>query len=115
MAASVAQRILKMVQVTVNLFVFHLDVGERRARRRIPVNDIFAAVNQALLIELDEHFANRLRQPLVQREPLTRIIEGSAHFGPLFMNRFRILVLPGPYLIEELLAPEVVPRHALLS
>ncbi|MNP82316.1 hypothetical protein D3C76_1809150 [compost metagenome] len=56
--------------MTVDLFIFHFNIREGRAGCRIPVNNIFAAIDQALFIELDEYLAHRLGQPLIQSKAL---------------------------------------------
>ncbi|CDN46068.1 Uncharacterized protein BN871_KJ_00010 [Paenibacillus sp. P22] len=114
-AGSVRKRIFQVVQVSVHFLVLDLDVGQGRARCRIPVDDLGAAIDQPFLVQADEHLANGFGKPLVQREALAGVVQGKAHLAPLAADRPRIRVLPLPYLLQEFLAAQIVARHALLA
>ena len=50
MARSICQRIAHMVKRALYVFVDDFDIGDRRFRCRVPVDDVFAAVNQFLFV-----------------------------------------------------------------
>ncbi|MNI48335.1 hypothetical protein D3C73_1028940 [compost metagenome] len=114
-AAAVLERITQVVQMPVNFFVFNFNIGQGRACRRVPVDDAFAAVDQAFAVQFNEDLAYALSQAFIQRKAFPGIVEGQAHLRPLPVNGFGVLVLPGPYLLQEFLAAEIMAGNALLA
>ncbi|MNY49766.1 hypothetical protein D3C86_1852220 [compost metagenome] len=70
-AAAVLQRIAEMIQMAVNLFVFHLNVRQSCTRSRVPVDDPLAAVDQAFLVQFYKYLAYCRRHPLIKGKPFT--------------------------------------------
>src|SRR5262249_43245288 len=54
------------------LFDLDLQVRQRRAARGTPVDQVLAAVDESVLVERDEHLADRPRESLVEGEPRPR-------------------------------------------
>ena len=80
---------------------------------RIPVDQPLVAIDQPVLVELDEHPADRLRQTVVHGEALAAPVAGRAEPAQLAGDgaaRFR-LPLPDPP--DEGVATEIVARLAL--
>ena len=83
-----------------------LEIAERRPAARTPVDEIAIAIDEALLVEGDEHFAHRARQPFVHGEALALPVAGNAEAGELAGDRRTGLALPRPDALDELLAAE---------
>ena len=64
-----------MVEGAFIIFMNDFDIRQRRTGLRIPVDDIFAPINQALLIQLNEDLTNSLVKSLIQGETLAAVIK----------------------------------------
>ena len=103
------------------LGVDHLDfeVGERRLELRVPVDEALVLVDQVPPVrprrigKLDEHLEDGLGQALVHGEALARPVARRAQPLQLAEDGAAALGLPGPHLLDELLAPELVPVRLL--
>ena len=117
LALVVEQRILEVPEVALLLDHLHFLVGERGAGGGVPVHHAFAAVDEALLVELDEDLLHAARVVRVHREALAGPVAGAAELLELLDDDAAVLLLPGPDVFEELLAAEVVAvlHHALLA
>ena len=95
----------------------HLFVRERGERGGAPVHHAFAAVDEALLVEVHEHARHAARVVLVHREPRARPVARSAERAELLQNDAAVFFLPLPDFADERLAAEVVAmlHHAFLS
>ena len=87
-------------------------VGNRGVELRVPVDQPLAAVDQALLVELDEGFPDRFGQPLVHGETLVFPVQGGAQATQLSGDGAAGFLLPFPDALDELLASEVVTGQA---
>ncbi len=107
--AAVHARIADVPQAALDLPVIHLLVADRRLQGGRPVDDVRTAVDQALLVEADEHLAHRPAQPLVEGEPLPRPV-GRVAEGALLLGDHLLVALDDlPDLLEELLPPQLDP------
>ena len=95
------QRIANMIQLSVNLLMFDFDVGEGSQASRAPVDQSLTSVNQAFLIQTDEHLLHGCGQTLVHGEPEPGPVTGGAQSFELFDDRVPRLLLPGPYSIDK--------------
>mmetsp|Transcript_40371 Transcript_40371/g.126313 ORF Transcript_40371/g.126313 Transcript_40371/m.126313 type:complete len:470 (-) Transcript_40371:49-1458(-) len=91
-----------------------LDLGDGRAQRAAPVHEARAAVEDAGLVEAHEGLRDGAAEVGVHGEGLARPVHGAAQEAQLRRDAVAVLLLPGPDAAQELLAPEVVPRDALL-
>src|SRR6202142_1976384 len=64
---SVFQRISYVIQLTVEVFILHFEVGKGRMATRTPVDKPVVTVDQALLEESNKDFPNCLRQSFIER------------------------------------------------
>ena len=96
-----------------HLDLLHLEVGNRGQQLRVPVDQPLVLVDQARAVELDEHLEHRARQALVHGEALARPVAGGAEPLQLVDDGAARLRLPGPHLLEELLAAERAPARLL--
>ena len=79
-----------------HLALFHFEIGNRGVELRIPVDQALVAVNQALAVQLHEHFADGEREPFVHGETLARPIGRSAEPAQLAGDRARRIRLSIP-------------------
>ena len=70
-SAAVTERITHMPEVAVFFFGNNFQIGYCRMQNRIPVDQTFAAVNQAFFIQADKHFLYGLGQPFVHGKTFT--------------------------------------------
>ena len=78
-----------------------------------PVDDPPAPIDQPLVVERDEHLADRPRQAFVQREPFPGPVGREPHPSHLPRDAVARLGFPGPHLLDEGLASEFLPGDAL--
>ncbi len=71
------KRIAQMPEIAFDLDLLDFHVGDRRQKLRVPVDEAFVLVDQTLFVEGDENLENRLREPVVHREPFARPVAGS--------------------------------------
>jgi hypothetical protein len=90
-----------------------LEVAERGATSRAPVDEALRAIDQPLFIEANEGLAHRLGQPFVHGEALALPIARRAHDLELLDDAIAVLLFPLPDALVELLASEIVARLAL--
>src|SRR6266545_1178601 len=96
------------------LLVHDLEVGDRRPTPRAPVDDVAAAVDQTLAVQLDERMPHRQRQVRIERESLARPVERAAESSDLRLNGVLRVALPRPDPLDELLPPELASVDPLL-
>ena len=70
MAATIGQRVFEMPEVAVFLFRDYFQIRNGGVQFRIPVDQSFAPVNQAVFVETDEHFLNGMVKAIVHGETL---------------------------------------------
>ena len=109
--AAVRQRIPDVPQVTLFFFGQHLQIGYRCAQHGIPVDQTLAAIDQSFFIELNEGLADCLRAAVVHREALVLPVHRSAHAPELLRDGAAGDFLPFPDALDELFAPEILPRQ----
>ncbi len=95
------------------LALLDLEVGDRRAQAGIPIDHVVVAVDQALLVEIDEDLQHRLHVLWVQREALVLVVAGRAEALELLDDLAAVLLAPFPDASGELLAAELGARRAL--
>ena len=100
-------------EVTLLLLVLNLRVGDGGVAVGAPVDHAVAAVDLALVVELDENLADGVRAALVHREALALPVAADAQLAELLGDSAAVLALPFPRAFEELLASEVVLGDAL--
>ncbi len=90
-----------------------LQVGDRRARAGVPVDDVPVAVDEALLVERHEHLHDRAVVALVEREALFGVVARGPQPLELLDDRVPVVLAPLPRPAHELLAPELLAARAL--
>ncbi len=109
------ERIVDVVELVGHLDVLDLEIRDRRAAPRIPVDQVPVAVDVALLVQGDEHAQDRLHVLVIEREPLFAVVAGGAEALELLDDRAAVLGAPLPHPLHERVAPELGPVRALLG
>ncbi len=71
-------RVADVPEVPFLLLVFHLDVGQSGVATGAPVDQAVVAIDQAVLVQLDEHRAHRRGEAFVHGEALPLPVTGGA-------------------------------------
>jgi len=112
---AVGQGVLDVPQVAVDFVVgHHFLVRDGRPIVRAPVDDVGPTVDEAVVVELAEDKTDGPGKPLIECEALARPVHAAAEALELLGDPCMVLVLPGPHLVDEPLAPQVVPADAVL-
>ncbi len=112
-ARAIGIGVADVVELAVGGVVLDLVVGQRGVAARAPVDDVVALVDEAFLVQADEHLAHRPRQPLVHGEPFPLPVAGGAHALELVDDGAALLRPPGPDPLDELVPAEVVAAQVL--
>ena len=109
----VDERVFDVDQLPGFVLVLDLDLRDGGVTTRAPIDDAVPAIDEALLVQGDEHLAHRSGQPVVEREPLPGPIRGEPEGANLLGDASPGAFLPGPHLLDEPFPTEVVPGQAL--
>jgi len=113
LVGGVDQRVADRPQVAVLLLAHYLEIGDRGLQHRVPVDQLLAAVDVALLVQAHEGLDYGLRGHRVHGEHAARPVAGAAEAAHLPLDGAAGLLLPLPDLLDELLAAEAVAGLAL--
>ncbi len=97
------------------LAILDLEVGDRRAQARVPVDEVVVAVDEPLLVELDEDLEHGLGVVLVHREALVGVVERRAEALELLDDLAAVLLAPLPDARDERVAAELLAGGPLLD
>src|SRR5699024_6421114 len=95
------------------LVILDLGVAERRLARRTPIDDAVAAIDHALVVEIDEHLEHRLGTTLIHRERLARPVARRTQTAQLLLYPAAVFFFPRPSALQKALAPHVFLGQAL--
>ena len=95
--------------------VLHLVVRQGRAASGAPIDDVVAAVDEALVVEVAEDLGDGGGEALVHGEALTPPVGGVAEHPLLVDDGAAVLPLPLPHAVDEGLPAEVLAALALLA
>ena len=112
---AVGQRVADVPERAFNVVVLDFEVADGRLVVGTPVDQVAAAVDQALFVEAHEGFAHGARELLVEREVFARPVHRGAEPSQLFVDVVADLVLPLPEALFEALATKVVARQPFLG
>ncbi len=108
----VLDRVVDVEEDVVDVFVLDLEVGDRRARPRVPVDHVVVAVDVALVVELLEDFVDGADVALVEGEALALVVAGGAEALVLLDDLRAVFLFPLPDALDEGLAAELLPGLA---
>ncbi len=112
-ACAVSQRVAQMPEVALLVVVFHFQVGNGGMQLGVPVDQAFAAIDQAILVQAHKGFLDRFGQAGIHGEALARPVHGGAQAANLAGDVAAGFMLPFPDLFEKLRAAQVVAADAL--
>ena len=109
------ERVFQVPEEALDRLVLDFVVGEDGLRGRVPVDEALAAIDQAVLEELEERRPDRLGADVVHRESGPLPVARAAHRLELAEDRRFVFVLPGLDASDEFLALEVRAAFAFLG
>ena len=107
------ERVVDVVEGVGDLALLDLEVRDGRPRPGVPVDHVVVAVDQALLVEVDEDLLDRAHVRRVEREALVLVVRRGAEALELLDDGGAVLVAPAPHALDERLAPELLAARAL--
>ena len=110
---AVDEGVFDMPQKAVDFLGHHFQVAHRGQQLGIPVDQALAAVDEALLVKLDEGLDHAARHALVHGEVFARPVGRGAQAPHLAGDGVARLLFPLPDLLHELFAAQVVARDLL--
>ena len=105
---AVLERIVDLIEGVGDLPVDDLEVRDRGARPRVPVDEVVVAVDEALVVERDEDAVDGAHVALVEREALVLVVAGGAEALVLLDDLPAVALAPLPDPLEEGLTAELV-------
>ena len=112
--AAVCCRISEIPVVTVYVLVLYFSIRKCGLAARAPVDDPVTLVDEALLIQADEHLVDCLVAAFVHRESFSSPVTGVTELAALTCDASAVLSLPLPCVLEELLTGHIVLVDSLL-
>ena len=112
-ARAVRKRVVDRVERVGDRPLLDLEVGDRRAQPRVPVDHVVVAVDVAAGVQLDEDLDDRAGVGVVHREALVRIVGRRAEPFELADDLRAVLIAPLPHAPHELVPPELEARRPL--
>jgi len=94
--------------------VDHFEVADRGPELRVPVDHPLSAVDEALLVEPNEHLPGRAHTRSVHRVPVSAPIDREAPGSRLFPDPFLVLLHPTLDLVKRLFARQLLEPYSLL-
>jgi len=102
-----------VVELSEAFLVLDFEVGDGGLDAGVPVDDVGAAVDEALFIEADEGFLDRDGEAVVHGEVLAVPIDGGAEALHLVEDGGTVELAPAPDALDEGLAAELFAGGAL--
>lgn len=106
--------IVEEIEFSLSFFVIDFLVTQRRLGLGIPVHHAIAAVDHALVVQIDERFDDRRRHVGIHREFRAVPVAGSAQLFQLLEDDASVFVGPFPGVLEEFLARQIGFFYAFL-
>ncbi len=93
---AIGKRIQDVVHLAIGFGVFHFQIGHSALQHRVPTDQAFASVNEALLVQLHKGFGHHFGQLVVHGEILARPVHTVAHAAHLLRDGVTRLFFPLP-------------------
>ena len=107
--------VAQVVDLALLLLVNDFLIAQRRERHWIPVHHAHAAVNQPLLVQIDERVHDPFIVLFVHREPRAVPIAARPQLLELLQDDAAVLVGPRPSVLHERVAAQIALLNALLA
>ena len=101
------QRVFEMPHVAVNLDILDLEVRDCGFEMRVPVDQPFAAIDQAFVIKIDENLEHGVVEVFIHGKGVAIPVTGCAKAFELVDNGRAVFLFPLPDLFNERLAAHV--------
>ena len=108
------QGVIDVIQRVRHLAILDLQVGDRRAASRVPVDHVAIAVDEVFVVERHEYLDYRLGIPLVEREALVLVVARGTEALELLDDRVAVLLAPLPHPRHERLASDLFAARTFL-
>ncbi len=113
-AGAVGEWIADVVELADALLVLDFEVGDGGLDAGVPVDDVGAAIDEALLVEADEGLVDGGREAVVHGEVLAGPVDGGAEALHLVEDGSAVELAPCPDLFDEGVAAEILAGLCLL-
>ena len=113
--AAVSQGIANMPQMPGLIHILYFSIRQSSYAVRTPVDNTASLINESLFIQGYKHLANGIGTALVHSKSGSVPVAGRAQLLLLFHNTVAVLMLPVPYLLQELLTSQIVASQAILT
>ena len=90
--------------------MYGFEIGDGGLAAGAPVDHVLAAINEALVPQAHEGFADGAGQPGVHREAFARPVDARAFAPDLVIDLAAVFFFPLPDAALELLAAKLLPR-----
>ncbi len=107
-AVATFDRVAKVPELTLLIFMLHLKVGKSRVAARAPVDQAIIPVDQTLFVEGDEHLTHRLGQTLVHSEAFPLPVAGGTEAFELIDDLTTRFAPPLPDPLNEAIATQIM-------
>ena len=114
-AAVAEDGVANLPEMAFLLLVDDFEIADGGLAARAPVDDVRAAVDEALMVEADEGFAHGEGAGLVHGEVLAAPVDGDAEALHLLEDGSAVVTPPLPYALDEGLAAQLLARAAFLG
>ena len=99
--------------MTVLFFAFDFQVRDGGFQDRVPVDESFATINQAIFVQANKDFLHRAGQILVHGEAFTAPVHRGAQATQLAGDIAAGFGFPFPDLVDKAVAAQIVATDAL--
>ena len=113
-ARAVGERVADVPKAALDVLVIDFEIGQRRFASRAPVDQPHRAVDEFLVVKIDEDFGHRLRKARVEREALAAPVARRAEAAQLIQDSIAVSLAPFPDAIDECVAAELMAVLAFL-
>ena len=105
---AVSQVITDLPEAALDVSVFNFVISKGRMAAGTPVDDVFAAVDEPVAVQLDKNLAHGTGKAFVHGEAFAAPIAGGTELFELTDNSVTETVLPIPYSFKKLLASKII-------
>ncbi len=104
---AIRQRIAEVPEMALDLARLDLEIADRGLELGVPVDEALVAIDQPLVVQVDEHLEHRLAEMRVHGELLARPVHRTAQTAELTGDRAAAFLLPLPDFLDEVLTAVV--------